>query len=91
MSEEMNILVLTDEDGTEIEMEYLTNIEYQGETYAILMPLEEDDGEVVILQVEDSDEDADEETYASVEDMETLTAVYELFKEKFKDELDFED
>ena len=91
MSEEMNILVLTDEDGTEIEMEYLTNIEYQGETYAILMPLEEDDGEVVILLVEDSDENADEETYASVEDMETLTAVYELFKEKFKDELEFDD
>ncbi len=90
MSEDMNILVLTDEDGNEIEMEYLTVIDYQGEKYAILLPLDEEDGEVVILQVESADEENDEETYATVEDMDVLTAVYELFKEKFKDEIDFE-
>ena len=91
MSEEMNILVLTDEDGTEIEMEFLTTIQYQGNDYAILMPLDDEDGEVVILQVEAPDGDADEETYASVEDMDVLTAVYELFKEQYKDEFEFDD
>ena len=53
----------------------------------------EEPGEVVILKVEDSDDDSDEETesYVSVEDEETLTKVFEIFKDKFKNEFDFVD
>ena len=48
---------------------------------------------MVILKVEDSDDDSDEETesYVSVEDEETLTKVFEIFKDKFKNEFDFVD
>ena len=52
---------------------------------------EEDEGEVVILKVEDTDEESDEESYVSVEDEETLNKVFEIFKEKFKDDFDFVD
>ena len=53
---------------------------------------EEDEGEVVILKVEDNeDEDSEEESYVSVEDEETLNKVFEIFKEKFKDDFDFVD
>ena len=52
---------------------------------------EEDDGEVVILKVDDSDADSDEESYVSVDDEETLTAVFEIFKEKFKEDFNFTD
>ena len=52
---------------------------------------EEDEGEVVILKVEDTDEDSDEESYVSVEDEEILMKVFNIFKEKFKDEFNFVD
>ena len=44
----------------------------------------------MILQVEDTDSD-EEESYVSVEDEEVLNKVFEMFKEKFKDEFDFVD
>ena len=45
---------------------------------------------MVILKVEDTDSD-DEESYVSVDDEETLNKVFEMFKEKFKDEFNFVD
>ena len=41
--------------------------------------------------MEDTDEDSEEETYVSVDDEETLNKVFEIFKEKFKDEFNFLD
>ena len=49
---------------------------------------EEDTGEVVILKLEDT-ESEEEESYVSVDDEETLNSVFEILKEKFKDELNF--
>ena len=44
-------------------------------------------------EVEETQDDSDEETesYVSVEDEETLTKVFEMFKDKFKNEFDFVD
>ncbi len=91
-----NIIVLNDENGNEVQFEFLDLIEYESEQYVVLLPVleddDEDDGEVVILKVDDSsDEDSDEESYVSVDNEETLTAVFEIFKEKFKDEFNFTD
>lgn len=87
-----NIIVLNDENGEEIEFEFLDLIEYEGEEYVVLLPNDEDDdaGEVVILKLEDSDSE-DEESYVSVEDENVLQSVFEIFKEKFKDEFNFID
>ena len=93
-----NILTLNDEDGNEVEFEFLDMIEYDGEEYVVLLPVEDEEeeneeaGEVVILKLEDNDdEDSDEESYVSVDDEEVLNKVFELFKEKFKDEFNFVD
>lgn len=92
--EESNIIVLNDENGEEIRFEFLDLIEYDGEEYVVLLPVveddEEDSGEVVILKLEES-ENEDEESYVSVDDEETLNTVFQMFKEKFKDEFNFED
>ena len=89
-----NIIVLNDENGKETEFEFLDLIELDDEEYVILLPVieegEEDQGEVVILKVEDTDSN-DEENYVSVDDDEVLSKVFELFKEKFKDEFNFVD
>lgn len=92
--EESNIIVLNDENGDEIRFEFLDLIEYDGDEYVVLLPVieegEEDSGEVVILKLEES-ENEDEESYVSVDDEETLNTVFQMFKEKFKDEFNFED
>lgn len=91
--DESNIVVLNDEDGNEVKFEFLDLIEYESEEYVVLLPIddegENDDGEVVILKMEDSD--TDEESYVGVEDEETLSAVFDIFKDKFKDEFNFTD
>ena len=88
-----NLVILNDEEGNEVKFEFLDLIEYENEEYVILLPAEESDdqaGEVVILKVEDTDSE-DEESYVSVDDEETLNAVFEIFKDKFKDEFNFID
>ena len=86
-----NIIVLNDEEGNEVQFEFLDLIDYEGEEYVVLLPAEEteDAGEVVILQVEDTD--SEEESYVSVEDEDVLNKVFEIFKDKFKDEFNFVD
>ena len=86
MDEELdNVIILNDED-------FLDLIEYGGEEYVVLLPVEEgeDADEVVILKVEDTDS-ADEESYVGVDDEEILNAVFAIFKDKFKDEFNFVD
>ena len=91
-----NIIILNDEDGNEVKFEFLDLVELDDEEYVVLLPIaedgEEEEGEVVILKVEDSDdEDSEEESYVSIEDEEVLNKVFEIFKEKFKDDFDFVD
>ena len=88
-----NIVILNDEDGNEVKFEFLDLVDYENEQYVVLLPMaeddEEDDGEVVILKLEDTDDDSDEESYVSVDDEEVLNKVFEIFKEKFKDDYNF--
>ena len=87
--EETSILTLTDENGEDVDFEYLDCIEYEGKEYLVLMPAEEAATEIVILEVEPVDEE--NENYLSVTDDALLNAVYGIFKEKYKDVLTFED
>jgi uncharacterized protein YrzB (UPF0473 family) len=87
--EETSILTLTDENGEEVDFEYMDCIEYQGKEYLVLMPADEEASEIVILEVEPVDEEL--ENYLAVEDEATLNAVFAIFKEKFQDVFTFED
>ncbi len=87
--EEASIITMTDENGADVDFEYLDCIEYEGKEYLVLIPAEEDSNEIVILEVEPVDDEL--ENYLAVESEETLNAVYEIFKERYKDVLDFAD
>lgn len=87
LEEEESILTLTDENGDELRFEYLDCIEMEGTEYLVLMP--EDSNEIVILEIQPVDEE--NENYVAVESEETLDAVYAIFKERYKDVLEFED
>lgn len=89
-----NIIILNDEYGDDMAFEFLELIEYGSEEYVILLPIDEDDededaGEVVILRIDDAGDET--ESYSSVDDEETLNAVFEIFKDKFKDNFNFID
>ena len=87
-----NIITLNSESG-EVRFEFLDLVEYNGDEFVVLLPADDPDesGEVVILKLDTIDEDAEEESYIGVEDEDTLQAVFNIFKDKFKDEFDFED
>ena len=87
--EESNLISLTDENGQETVFEYLDVVEYNGKEYLILMPAEDDNGEIIILEIEPVDEE--NENYLSVDNEQTLNAVFAIFKEKYKDILTFEE
>ena len=85
--EESSILTLTDENGEEVNFEYMDCIELNGTEYLVLMP--EESNEIVILEVQPVDEE--NENYVAVESEDTLDAVYSIFKERYQDVLQFED
>ena len=89
MEEEESILTLTDENGEDMRFEYLDCIAYEGTEYLVLMPADDDSNEIVILAIEPVDEE--NENYLAVEDEAVLDAVYEIFKERYKDVLEFAD
>jgi len=87
MSEE-NIIILNDENGNDVEFEFLDLISYRQKEYVVLFPLNDSDGQVVILQLEEVDEET--ESYVSVENEFVLETVFALFKERNKDFYAFE-
>ena len=87
--EDNGVLILTDEDGQDVSFEYLDSVDYQGKENLVLMPSDEAETQIVILEVEPVDEE--NENYLSVNDEAILDAVYDIFKERYKDVLTFED
>jgi len=86
-----DIIVLTDENGEEVEFEHLDTIEMNGNHYVVLLPVEgeeEEESEVVILKVVPGDEE-DEDVLVQVDDEEELNEVFEEFKIRMEDEFDF--
>lgn len=82
------LITLTDENGQEVEFEYLDVIEYEGDEYIVLIENNEDADEVVILRIQSLDEETEE--YVSVEDEELLQAVFEIFKKRYDGRIQFE-
>ena len=87
--DEENIISLTDEEGNEVEFELIDSIDYQDKEYLILLPPDDEASEVVILEVEPHDDGS--ESFLTVNDNEILNAVYDIFKDRFKDIFTFED
>ena len=85
-----NRIVLEDENGEDVEFEFIDLIEYSGKTYGAFLPTEETDEapEIVLLEIIE-DENSDEDALISIEDDELLMTVFEIFKEKNKDMFNF--
>ncbi|MBQ9097521.1 MAG: DUF1292 domain-containing protein [Clostridia bacterium] len=90
IEEEDTIIVLTDEDGNDVEFEFLDNVEYEGNLYVVMIPVEDEDAGVVIMLLEEG-ETEDEDSLLTVTDEDVVEAVYEIFKENNKDVFEFEE
>lgn len=83
------IITLEDDLGEERDFEFLDVVEYEGDEYIILLPVEEEEqNEVMILRVESIDDET--ENYIGIDDEETLQKVFDIFKDRYRDEFDFE-
>ena len=51
MDNEGTLITLEDEEGNEVEFEFLDVIEYEGEEFIVLIENDEDADEVVILKI----------------------------------------
>ena len=81
-----NFITLTDDDGNDIDLEYVDALEMNGVTYMAFFPAVEDEADeesedygLVILK---SVVENGEELLATVDDEAELDAVYELFMEQ---------
>lgn len=87
MSEEYgnDYVVLTDEDGNDVEFQHIDTVEVNGETYMAFIPAElsvEEEAEVVILKVI---EENGEEILASVDDEEEADRIFDIVMERVED------
>ncbi len=90
MSEERdNIIVLLDENENEMEFEYLDSVEYDGQNYAVLLPVEDEDGAVYIFAIMEDEEGGS--YFEAVEEDSVIDAVFEAFRESNADEFDFDE
>ncbi len=88
MSDEFgpSFITLTDEDGNDIELEYVDALEHEGQTYMAFFPAVEDEADeesedygLVILK---SVMENGEELLSTLDDEAELEKIYELFMEQ---------
>ena len=84
-----NYITLTDDDGNEVSFEIIGTVEYEEHLYAVLLPFDDEDDEVVILEVIPG-ETPEEDDFVSVNDDELLGKVFEEFKKNYDGEYEFE-
>lgn len=88
-SEDGRFLTLTDDSGEDISFEVIDEFPYNGKNYVVLIPFEDLEDEVVILEAIYAENPKDNE-YISVEDEELVKEVFEEFKNRNADEYDFD-
>ncbi len=83
-----NIIELYDENDNPVQFEHIMTVQYQGEDYVLLAPVEPtddmDEDEVLVLLI-DNDENG-EEIYVSVDDDELVQKVFEKYLEIVENE-----
>lgn len=81
------LITLTDDEGNDVDFEFLDVVEYDHEEYVVLIENDEDSDEVVILRINSLDEETEE--YVSIDDEELLMAVFEKFKSQYSGDITF--
>lgn len=83
--EELNYVELSDEDGNVTKCEVYDVIDFEGKTYAMLLPLEDENEEEAELIVLEYIEEGEEGSFRSIDDEEEFNRVCE-YIESLEDE-----
>ncbi|MBR3767736.1 MAG: DUF1292 domain-containing protein [Clostridia bacterium] len=90
--EEIQIFEFQDEDGNVEKFEFLDIMEFEGKDYAVLLPVTENEEELMVHILEIVEElDSEYDTYVGIDDQELVDKIYAAFMEKHKDEFNFVD
>lgn len=87
--ESENYITLTDDDGNDVSFEVIGEVEYQERYFAVMLPFDEDDDGVVILEIVPSDNEEMGE-FLSIDDDKLLNEVFEKFKSEYNGKYEFE-
>ena len=87
-----DFMTIVDEDGTEYELEVLSTLEYDGNTYLAVIPAGmEDSTDLEVSILKSVEEDDGEPILCAIEDEAELQAVYDLILDELYAEEDDED
>lgn len=81
-----DFMTIVDEDGTEFELEILSTLEYNGETYLAVIPATGEESEDLEVSILKSIEEDGEPILSAIEDEEELEAVYSLIMDELYEE-----
>jgi len=84
-----NYITLSDEDGNELSFEIIDTVQYDDRLFAVLIPFDEDDDGVVILEIIPAEE-PEYDDFIAVEDESLLEAVYDEFRKNYQGDYLFE-
>ncbi len=77
-----DFITIVDEDGAEYELEVLSTLEYNGETYLAVVPAGEEDVESLEVSILKSVEEDGESILCAIEDEQELESVYSLIMDE---------
>ena len=89
-----DFITIVDEDGTEYELEVLSTLEYNGQTYMAVIPASDGSGESDLqleVSILKSTEEDGEPLLTAIDDEEELKAVYDLIMDELYAEDEEED
>lgn len=82
-----DFMTIVDEDGTEFELEILSTIDFNGQTYLAVTPAGTEENEEVEISILKSVEEEDgDPILCAIEDEAELETVYSLFMEQLYEE-----
>ena len=81
-----DFITIVDEDGTEYELEVLSTLEYNGETYMAVVPAGSGDEEELEVSILKNVEEDGETILSAIEDEAELEAVYDLIMDSLYEE-----
>ena len=81
-----DFITIVDEDGTEFELEVLTTVEYNGESYMAVIPADGENQLNLEVSILKSSEEDGEPTLSAIEDENDLKAVYDLIMDSLYEE-----
>lgn len=90
--EEVQIFEFVDDEGNVEKFEILDFIEFEGTDYAVLLPVTDNEEDLMVHILEVVEElDSEYDTYVGIDDQELVDKVYAVFMEKHKDDFNFVD